>query len=213
MDHIGIDVHKRESQIYILAEGGEVIERRIRTEAERFDAVLGTWPRARIVLEVLDRQRMGRPLPGGARPRGHRRGPELRADVCDPHAQGQDRPAGCARPGRGLPARGLPPRSSTLRSSATGAWPLGDGGLRLSKRRQLRNLGAAHWIADPTRVANATEPVGIWGGPRNVPGKLVSCAARMSPATAILRKKQPRVRTPRLEYPAPALVMAAQGRV
>jgi hypothetical protein len=33
MDHIGIDVHKRESQIYILAEGGEVIEQRIRTEA------------------------------------------------------------------------------------------------------------------------------------------------------------------------------------
>jgi hypothetical protein len=35
-DHIGIDVHKRESQIYILAEGGEVIEQRIRTEPERF---------------------------------------------------------------------------------------------------------------------------------------------------------------------------------
>src|SRR5206468_5137008 len=52
MDHIGIDVHKRESQIYILAEGGEVIERRIRTESERFDAVLGTRPRARIVLEA-----------------------------------------------------------------------------------------------------------------------------------------------------------------
>jgi hypothetical protein len=34
MNHIGIDVHKRESQIYILAEGGEVIEQRIRTEAE-----------------------------------------------------------------------------------------------------------------------------------------------------------------------------------
>jgi hypothetical protein len=29
MDHVGIDVHKRESQIYILAEGGEVIEQRI----------------------------------------------------------------------------------------------------------------------------------------------------------------------------------------
>ena len=52
MDHIGIDVHKRDSQIYILAEGGEVIERRIRTEPERFDAVLGTRPRARIVLEA-----------------------------------------------------------------------------------------------------------------------------------------------------------------
>ncbi len=44
MDHIGIDVHKRESQIYILAEGGEIIERRIRTEPERFDAMLGTRP-------------------------------------------------------------------------------------------------------------------------------------------------------------------------
>jgi transposase len=52
MDHIGIDVHKRESQIYILAEGGEVIERRIRTEPERFAAVLGTRPRARIVIEA-----------------------------------------------------------------------------------------------------------------------------------------------------------------
>ena len=30
MDHIGIDVHKRESQICILAAGGELIERRIR---------------------------------------------------------------------------------------------------------------------------------------------------------------------------------------
>ena len=52
MDHIGIDVHKRESQICILAEGGEIVERRIRTEAERFDAVPGTRPRARIVLEA-----------------------------------------------------------------------------------------------------------------------------------------------------------------
>jgi len=40
----GIDVHKRESQIYILVEDGEIIERRIRTEAERFAAVLGAGP-------------------------------------------------------------------------------------------------------------------------------------------------------------------------
>jgi transposase len=52
MDHIGIDVHKRESQIYILAQGGEVIEQRIRTEAARFAAVLGTRPRARILIEA-----------------------------------------------------------------------------------------------------------------------------------------------------------------
>ena len=44
MDHIRIDVHKRERQIYILAQSGEVIERRIRTEPERFDAVLGRGP-------------------------------------------------------------------------------------------------------------------------------------------------------------------------
>jgi hypothetical protein len=45
MDHIGIDVHKKESQICLLAEGGELIERRIRTEPERFAAVLGGRPR------------------------------------------------------------------------------------------------------------------------------------------------------------------------
>ncbi len=52
MDHIGIDVHKRESQICILAEGGELIEERIRTEPERFAAVLGDRARARILLEA-----------------------------------------------------------------------------------------------------------------------------------------------------------------
>jgi transposase len=52
MDHIGIDVHKRESQICILAEGGELVEQRIRTEPERFAAVLGTRPRARILIEA-----------------------------------------------------------------------------------------------------------------------------------------------------------------
>ena len=41
MDHIGIDVHKRESQIYILAEGGEIIERRIRTEPGRLGCLEG----------------------------------------------------------------------------------------------------------------------------------------------------------------------------
>ncbi len=52
MDHIGIDVHKKESQICILAEGSELIERRIRTEPQRFAAVLGDRPRARILIEA-----------------------------------------------------------------------------------------------------------------------------------------------------------------
>jgi hypothetical protein len=52
MDHIGIDVHTKESQICILAEGGELIERRIHTEPQRFAAVLGDRPRARILIEA-----------------------------------------------------------------------------------------------------------------------------------------------------------------
>ena len=52
MDHIGIDVHKKESQICILGEEGELIERRIRTEPRRFAEVLGARPRARILLEA-----------------------------------------------------------------------------------------------------------------------------------------------------------------
>ncbi len=52
MDHLGIDVHKKESQICILAEGGELIERRVRTEARRFAVMLGDRPPARIVIEA-----------------------------------------------------------------------------------------------------------------------------------------------------------------
>jgi transposase len=52
MDHVGIDVHKRESQICLVAEGGELIERRILTEPARFAAVLGGRPPARIVIEA-----------------------------------------------------------------------------------------------------------------------------------------------------------------
>ena len=47
MDHIGIDVHKKDSQICILAEGGELIEQRVRTEPRRFAETLGDRPRAR----------------------------------------------------------------------------------------------------------------------------------------------------------------------
>ena len=53
MDHIGIDVHKRESQICIETDDGQVIEKRIRTERERFIAVLGERPRAKILIEAI----------------------------------------------------------------------------------------------------------------------------------------------------------------
>jgi transposase len=52
VEHIGIDVHKSESQICRLTELGEVIEKRIATRADRFADVLGSLPRARILIEA-----------------------------------------------------------------------------------------------------------------------------------------------------------------
>jgi transposase len=52
MDSIGIDLHKRESQLCIVTNDGELIERRIVTSRERFTAVLGDRPAARILLEA-----------------------------------------------------------------------------------------------------------------------------------------------------------------
>ena len=52
MDTIGLDLHKRESQLCIIADDGSVIERRIVTSRERFAAVLGNRSPARILLEA-----------------------------------------------------------------------------------------------------------------------------------------------------------------
>jgi transposase len=52
VEFIGIDVHKRESQVCILAAEGDVVEKRIRTERGRFSELLGGRPRARILIEA-----------------------------------------------------------------------------------------------------------------------------------------------------------------
>jgi len=52
MDNIGLDLHKRESQLCILTDDGEILERRIVTDRDRFTAVLGGRPRARILVEA-----------------------------------------------------------------------------------------------------------------------------------------------------------------
>ena len=59
MDHIGMDIHKMESQICILTEAGERTERWVGTEPERFAAVL----RDRHSVGGLHRQQMGGSLP------------------------------------------------------------------------------------------------------------------------------------------------------
>jgi transposase len=52
VDHIGIDLHKRESQICMERADGELIERTIQTTRDRFAAVLGGRERARILVEA-----------------------------------------------------------------------------------------------------------------------------------------------------------------
>lgn len=52
VDSIGIDLHKRESQLCLITTDGELIERRITTSRERFAAALGARPPARILLEA-----------------------------------------------------------------------------------------------------------------------------------------------------------------
>jgi transposase len=52
MDHIGIDVHKRESQICVLGETGEISEFRVATTRERLAAALGGRPAAKILIEA-----------------------------------------------------------------------------------------------------------------------------------------------------------------
>jgi transposase len=53
MESIGIDVHKVNSQICVVGENAEVLEeRRIQTDRERFAAVLGKRPKARVLIEA-----------------------------------------------------------------------------------------------------------------------------------------------------------------
>ena len=52
MEMIGLDLHKRESQLAINAEDGTITDRRIATSRARFTAVLGDRPPARILLEA-----------------------------------------------------------------------------------------------------------------------------------------------------------------
>jgi transposase len=52
MEIIGLDLHKRESQLCIKADDGTITDRRIATSRERFTAVFGERPCARILLEA-----------------------------------------------------------------------------------------------------------------------------------------------------------------
>ncbi|MCG6926029.1 MAG: hypothetical protein LJF30_12035, partial [Acidobacteria bacterium] len=52
MEHVGMDLGKRESQIAIITEAGELIEKRLRTERERLRQFFTDRPKARILMEA-----------------------------------------------------------------------------------------------------------------------------------------------------------------
>jgi transposase len=52
MNYIGIDLHKTSSQVCILTQDGELIERRIKTDKESFDKLFADKPTARILVEA-----------------------------------------------------------------------------------------------------------------------------------------------------------------
>ena len=52
MEHVGMDRGKKESQIAILTEAGELIEKRMRTERERLRQFFADCPKARILMEA-----------------------------------------------------------------------------------------------------------------------------------------------------------------
>ena len=52
MEHVGMDLGKKESQIAILTEAGKLVEKRMRTERERLRQFFADRPKARILMEA-----------------------------------------------------------------------------------------------------------------------------------------------------------------
>jgi hypothetical protein len=74
MEYGAIDLHKKESQIRIVTETGEIIDRRIATTRDRFTATFWGRPRMRILRLI----RFGGHLPKG--------GYDVQSDGRHPHA-------------------------------------------------------------------------------------------------------------------------------
>ena len=51
MEYGAIDLHKKESQIRIITESGEIVDRRVATTRERLTAVFGGRPQMRILVD------------------------------------------------------------------------------------------------------------------------------------------------------------------
>ncbi len=109
MEYIGIDVHKRDSQVCILGEGGEVVlEQRVRTQRERLGELLSKRPKARVLLEAsTESEWVARYL----EELGHEvvvADPNQRAHVRHAQPSSEDRQEGCAQPGGSVQVGGVP---------------------------------------------------------------------------------------------------------
>jgi transposase len=52
MEHVGVDLGKKESQIAMLSEAGELVEKRLRTERERLTRYFKDRPAVKILIEA-----------------------------------------------------------------------------------------------------------------------------------------------------------------
>ena len=118
MEYVGIDLHKKESQICLLTEAGDVMERRIRTEPPRFAEVLGGRPWARILVEASTESALGWALGGLPRPahrRAHRGLFRRVVDTVVPLGRFPRSPRGLAEPAAGAMIVGIGCRSARSR--------------------------------------------------------------------------------------------------
>jgi hypothetical protein len=126
VEHVGIDLHKKESQICILTQTGEILELRIASRRERFAEVFGGRPRARAQTRArLDSSELAAELgPSPCRrltrcPRESRKPRTDRADVRELESTHQV----CAAYGASASTAscsGYPPSPSALPSLASG---------------------------------------------------------------------------------------------
>jgi len=126
VDHIGIDVGMKSSQICELTEAGEIVERQIRTERKRLQEVFVGRPQVRILMEASTESEW---IAGCLEELGHEVivadpnfAPMLRAS----ESAHQDRSPRRARLGGRLSTRGLSAGPSDLSPSARRARGLGD---------------------------------------------------------------------------------------
>ena len=123
MEYGAIDLHKKESQVRIITESGEVIDRRIPTTRERLTTVLGP-PAPRILVEASTESEW---VAQHLETLGHEvvvADPNYAADVWPPEPAREDRSARCGGPHGGVSPWDLSSGPSPIGAPAEVQWRL-----------------------------------------------------------------------------------------